>query len=213
MKLHQFQFNLFGENTYVVWNDATLETAVIDPGMSNPREEEELAQFILRNNLQVTTLLNTHLHLDHAVGDAYVENRYGVGLQAHPDDEFLGDRLREQAQMFHVAFNLPQALQISVELKAGDKIYLGNEWLVALTVPGHTPGSLAFYSPSDKFVITGDALFAGSIGRTDLPGGNHAQLVKSVTDNLLSLPDDTTVYPGHGPATTVGAEKWGNPYL
>lgn len=213
MKIKKFEFNIFGVNTYVVWNPESMETAVIDPGMADEREEHGLSDFISREGLQVTTLLNTHLHIDHTLGDDYVEERYGVGLQAHPADDFLGQRRDVQAQMFHMRIAPPKPLQISVELKAGDKIFLGKEYLEALEVPGHSPGSLAFYSPTGKFVITGDALFMGSVGRTDLPRGDHRTLIESVRTNLLSLPDDTIVYPGHGPETTIGAEKYQNPYL
>lgn len=213
MKIKTFQFNLFDVNTYVVWNADTLEAAVIDPGMANPEEEQELVDFVNTNKLQVTTLLNTHLHIDHTLGDDFVEQRYGVGLQAAPSDEFLGQNRDAQARMFHMQTRAVEPLTISVPLKAGDKVYLGDDYFEVLSVPGHSPGSLAFYSPADGFVITGDALFSGSIGRTDLPGGNHGQLIESIQSSILTLPDSTVVYPGHGPATTVEAEKEGNPFL
>lgn len=213
MKIQTFQFNLFDVNTYVVWNQATLEAAIVDPGMSTPEEEQELVEFISRNRLQVTALLNTHLHIDHTLGDEFVEERYGVGLEAASADEFLGQNRAAQAQMFHMRMRDPSPLHVDVQVKAGDKIYLGEEYLEALAVPGHSPGSLAFYAPSGGFVITGDALFNGSIGRTDLPGGNHQQLINAIQDSILTLPDATVVYPGHGPSTTVEAEKEGNPFL
>ncbi len=213
MKIKQFEFNLFGVNTYVVWDPESSEAAIVDPGMSNPAEDEELTQFILRNSLIVTTLLNTHLHIDHTLGDQYVEGRYGIGLSAAAEDNFLGKNRQAQAQMFHLSQADTSPLHIDVTLKAGDKVYLGNDYLTALSVPGHSPGSLAFYSRSAGFVITGDALFNSSIGRTDLPGGDHRQLVSAVRSELLSLPDETIVYPGHGPFTTIGAEKHQNPYL
>lgn len=212
MNIQGFQFNLFEVNTYVVWNASTLEAAVIDPGMSTEEENRRLSNFIIANRLQVTALLNTHLHIDHVLGDKYVEKSYDVMLQASASDEFLGCRLDAQASMFHLPLS-PDALSIDVSLNHGDRIYLGDEFLEVLEVPGHSPGSLAFYAPESEFVITGDALFSGSIGRTDLPGGDHTTLVRSVTDKLLTLPPNTVVYPGHGPATTIGYERQINPFL
>ncbi len=213
MKIHKFEFNLFGVNTYLVWDEATLETAVIDPGMSNPEECQEFAQFVERNSLQVTRLINTHLHIDHTLGNDYVEDRYGVGLTAHPADGFLGTNREAQAQMFHLRGVTVSPLNIAVEVKQGDNIYLGTSKLEVLEVPGHSPGSIALYSSADGFVFTGDALFYGSIGRTDLPCGSHPQLIGSIRSQLLSLPAATVVYPGHGPSTTIGQEMKINPYL
>lgn len=212
MNIKQFEFNLFGVNTYVVWDDATLEAAVIDPGMASPEEEKALSDFISLKRLQVTSLINTHLHIDHTLGDNYVEERYGVGLAAHTLDDFLGKRRAEQAMMFHLPM-APVPLEVNVPLKQGDKLYFGKQYLEVIEVPGHSPGSIALYDPQGGFVITGDALFAGGIGRTDLPGGDYATLVNAISRNLLTLPDDTVVYPGHGPASTIGNEKTGNPYL
>lgn len=213
MKVKKFEFNLFGVNTYLVWDEATLETAVIDPGMSAPDECEEFAQFVERESLQITRLINTHLHIDHTLGNEYVEDRYGVGLIADPADGFLGSNREAQAQMFHLRGVSVSPLNISVEVKQGDFIYLATSKLEVLEVPGHSPGSIALYSAADGFVITGDALFYGSIGRTDLPGGNHAQLIGAIRSQLLSLPPSTIVYPGHGPSTTIGQEIKVNPYL
>lgn len=213
MKIKRFEFNLFGVNTYVVWDEATMETAVIDPGMSDPQECETLRQFIKRENLQVTELINTHLHIDHTLGNEYVEDMYGVDLTADDMDAPLGAMRAQQAAMFHLRGAATEPVKIDTEVKDGDKIYLGEEYFLVLSVPGHSPGSIALYSPSDHFVITGDALFRGSVGRTDLPGGNHSLLINAITDKLLSLPEETTVYPGHGPATTIGNELVNNPFL
>ncbi|MCM1483218.1 MAG: MBL fold metallo-hydrolase [Muribaculaceae bacterium] len=212
MKIHRFEFNIFGVNTYVAWDAASLEAAVIDPGMANPEDMNELSDFISRNKLQITYLINTHLHIDHTLGDEYVEERYGVGLAAHPLDDFLGSRRDAQAAMFHLPM-APAPLTIDVPLKATDRLYFGKEYLEVLSVPGHSPGSIALYNPQGGFVVTGDALFAGGIGRTDLPGGDYGTLIRSITDTLLTLPPDTVVYPGHGPASTIGQERNANPYL
>lgn len=213
MKLQQFEFNMFGVNTYVAWNPATLEAAVIDPGMSNRAECQLLADFISRNNLKIVALLNTHLHIDHLLGDEFIERNYGVGLQAGEADTVLLERLQQQAQMFHLRIQLPETLNIAVCLNPGDRIHLGNEYFTVLSVPGHSPGSLAFYCAESGFVITGDALFRGSIGRTDLPGGHYPTLVRAITENLLTLPPATVVYPGHGPTTTIANEIASNPFL
>ncbi|MDE6049438.1 MAG: MBL fold metallo-hydrolase [Paramuribaculum sp.] len=213
MEVKSIEFNLFGVNTYIVWNKDTLETAVIDPGMSNPEECFAFKQFIEREKLQIVKLINTHLHIDHTLGNEYVEDTFGVGLMANDADAPLGAMRAQQAAMFHLRGVATTPVKVDIEVKAGDKIYLGKEYLEVLEVPGHSPGSIALYSPVDKFVITGDALFRGSVGRTDLPGGNHPTLINSIITNLMSLPSDTIVYPGHGPATTIGQEAYSNPFL
>lgn len=213
MKIKNLEFNLFGVNTYIVWNTDTLEAAVIDPGMSTPQECFQFKQFIERECLQVTELINTHLHIDHTLGNEFVEDTYGVALMAHSADAPLGALRAQQAAMFHLQGVATTPVSASIDIKAGDKIFLGNEYLEVLEVPGHSPGSIALYSPVDKFVITGDALFRGSVGRTDLPGGNHSTLINSIKSNLLTLPSDTIVYPGHGPATTIGQETNTNPFF
>ncbi|MDE6651900.1 MAG: MBL fold metallo-hydrolase [Paramuribaculum sp.] len=213
MKIKSLEFNLFGVNTYIIWDTDTMETAVIDPGMSDPDECFRFKQFIEDEKLQVTKLINTHLHIDHTLGNEYVENAFGVALMAHSSDAPLGANRAQQAAMFHLRGVATDAVKIGIEIKGGDKIYLGDEYLEVLDVPGHSPGSIALYSPVDKFVITGDALFRGSVGRTDLPGGNHATLIDSIKTNLMTLPADTIVYPGHGPATTIGQERVYNPFL
>lgn len=213
MKVKNLEFNLFGVNTYVVWNTDTLEAAVIDPGMSDPQECFEFKQFIERENLQVTKLINTHLHIDHTLGNEYVEDAFGVGLIAHSADAPLGAMRTQQAQMFHLRGVAQSPVKIDIEVKEGDKIYLGKDYLEVLEVPGHSAGSIALYSPVDGFVITGDALFRGSIGRTDLPGGDYNTLIQAITSRLMTLPANTIVYPGHGPATTIGQELASNPFI
>lgn len=212
MKVALFQFSLFGINTYVVYDPATTCCAIIDPGMLGLQEEKAMADFVSKNNLKVTHIINTHLHLDHAVGNNFLKDTYKVPVLAHKDDEPLGERMQQQAYMFGIneKFN---GVEISDYLTDGEIIKIGNGELKVLCVPGHSPGSVALYDKEDGFVIAGDALFKGSIGRTDLPGGNHSQLISSIRDKLLTLPDDTIVYPGHGPATTIGDEKRSNPYL
>ncbi len=212
MNIAKFEFSLFGINTYVVYDPEEKKAAIIDPGMINNEEEEALSRFIERNDLTVTHIINTHLHIDHAIGAAYAKMKYNVPLFAHKDDEFLGDRLRMQAEAFGINEKVKD-ISIDSYLVAGETIKIGNSELHVIHVPGHSPGSVALYDPQGGFVISGDALFEGSVGRSDLPGGNGAQLIKSIRENLLTLPDTTVVYPGHGPATTIGRERASNPFL
>lgn len=212
MKIAVFQFCLFGINTYIAWDEESLECAIIDPGMINDREEKAITDFIERNHLTVKHLLNTHLHVDHAVGNGFVISGYDVKTEASEKDAFLGKHLTSQLENFGIPREA-KGVEIGITLRDGDKIDLGKSHLDVIEVPGHSPGGLAFYSPDGHFLISGDSLFNGSIGRTDLPGGNHHQLVNSVREKLLSLPAETVVYPGHGDPTTVGYERNHNPFL
>lgn len=213
MKVTSFEFNPFGVNTYLVIDETTNEAAVIDPGMSNERECETFKRFIDASGAKITSLINTHLHIDHTLGNEFVETEYGVGLTAHSADEFLGQGRAQQAAMFGMRGVATSPLTIAHDVKQGDTIKVGNGRLRVLEVPGHSPGSIALWDDADGFVITGDALFKGSIGRTDLPGGNHAQLINAITNRLLTLPPETIVYPGHGPASTIAEEMHTNPFL
>ena len=160
----------------------------------------------------MTHIINTHLHLDHAVGNNFLKDTYKVPILAHKDDEPLGERMQQQAYMFGINENF-KGVEISDYLTDGEIIKIGDGELKVISVPGHSPGSVALYDKKDGFLIAGDALFKGSIGRTDLPGGNHTQLLSSIKDKLFTLPKNTVVYPGHGPATTIGDEMRLNPYL
>lgn len=212
MEIIQLVVNAFGENTYIVADMKSRECAIIDPGMSNQRERTALIQAIERDNLKPTHLINTHLHIDHVLGNSFVATTYGLKVEGNKNDAFLGSRIVEQARMFGLTNDADNTV-IETYLEDGDEIHIGDSILKVIGVPGHSPGSIALYSPESHFVITGDALFAGSIGRTDLPGGDYATLINSITKNLMALPEDTIVYPGHGPSTTIGKEKMQNPYL
>ncbi len=212
MKIAKFGFSLFGINTYVVFDPTSKKAAVIDPGMINREEEDAMVNFVKREGLTVTHIINTHLHIDHAIGDKFAADFFKAPVLAHQDDEFLGKRMREQAQQFGLVEKV-ENVSITSYLKKGDVIKIGDGELKVLHVPGHSPGGIALYDAVDKFVIVGDSLFAGSIGRTDLPGGDTNQLIDAVKSKLLTLPDDTVVFPGHGPATTIGREKASNPFL
>lgn len=212
IKVQAFEFNMFGEKTYILWDEESRQAAIVDAGMSNDTERQVIDDYILSNQLQVKYLLNTHIHLDHAFGIPYIKNTYNVGLSASPYDAPLAESIEQQAISFHLPIKASNVV-IDNNLHNGDTISLGDNHLEVIEVPGHSRGGLAFYSPADKFVLTGDSLFHSSIGRTDLPGGSHATLIKSVTKQLLSLPGDTIVYPGHGPSTTIAHERAFNPYL
>lgn len=212
LKIAKFGFYMFGINTYVVYDPAEKEAAIIDPGMSRKEEFEAISHFIDREGLKVTHLINTHLHIDHAIADNWVKAKYDVPVEAHEADAPLGERIKQQAQMFGVqAENV--AVEIECPLKEGDTVKIGRGELSVIHVPGHSPGSICLYDKEDDFVIVGDTLFQGSIGRSDLPGGNHRQLVDAIKNKLLTLPRETVVLSGHGDATTIGREWDTNPFL
>ncbi|MBD5318575.1 MAG: MBL fold metallo-hydrolase [Bacteroides sp.] len=212
MKVSRFVFNMFGVNTYVVWDPESSEAAIIDPGMIDDQERRALDGFIESRKLKVTQLINTHSHLDHIFGNTYIKEKYGLEIKANPADAFLAETLPEQASRFGMRMSLrPQG--IDVELHDGDTIFLGKERMEVLDVPGHSPGGIALYCPESNFVITGDTLFPGSMGRTDLPGGDYATLADAIRRKLLTLPESTVVLSGHGVETTIGNEKKSNPFL
>lgn len=212
MKVAIFQFSLFGINTYVVYDPSTKECVIIDPGMINREEEKAMAEFIKKNSLKVESVINTHLHIDHAVGNSFLKKEYDTPVLANDADLPLGERMQQQAQMFGLSGSF-NGVEVTQFIKAGDRIKVGDGELEVIEVPGHSRGSIALYDRNDGFVIVGDALFQGSIGRTDLPGGDYPTLISSIKNGLLTLPDKTIVYPGHGSPTTIGEEKRFNPYL
>lgn len=212
MKIVRFEFALFGINTYAVFDPETKECAIIDPGMSSAAERDAIARFLENNDLHLTHIINTHLHIDHAIGNDWLKSEYGAPVYAHDLDLPLGSSLADQAMMFGLNMQIPN-VESDHSLHQGDIIKIGHGELKVLHVPGHSQGSVALYDEADGFVVTGDALFAGSVGRTDLPGGSMPQLIASIESRLLTLPPDTVVYPGHGPATTIGHELHTNPFL
>ncbi|MBP1617347.1 MAG: hypothetical protein H6Q14_1174 [Bacteroidetes bacterium] len=211
MKIKQFEFNPVRENTYVVY-DETNECVIIDAGCFYPDEKMELLEFILDNDLVVKHLLNTHLHFDHVFGNVFIEERLGMLAEANTKDLFLLDKMSEQMKMFGFPHETAKP-KIGKYLNENDIITFGNQEFVVLEVPGHSPGSVVFYSSQGQCAFVGDVLFRGSIGRTDLEGGNFEQLIDGIQKKLLPLPSDTIVYSGHGPSTTIGYEQRNNPYL
>jgi glyoxylase-like metal-dependent hydrolase (beta-lactamase superfamily II) len=210
MIIKTFTFNPFQENTYLIY-DETKECVIIDPGCYNKNEEETLESFIADNQLKPVHLINTHGHVDHVCGISFVCEKYGLEPEAHTEETAMFERSVQMGQMFGFQINNPVLPRKF--LNEGDVITFGNSELKMLHLPGHSAGSLAFYSEKEKFVITGDVLFRDSIGRTDLPGGDYDSLIFSIREKLLPLGDDYAAYPGHGPSTTLGFEKENNGFL
>lgn len=212
LNIQVFTFNPFQENTYVLYDDS-CEAAIVDAGCLFPHEQAALQRFIADHGLHVARVLNTHLHLDHQFGNRFVHDTWGIAPEAHRQDEFLIGTLPLQAQAFGLGGQAGEAQPLARYIDDGETITFGHTTLTALHVPGHSPGGLAFYQPEEGVLLSGDTLFRESVGRTDLAGGDHPTLLRSIADRLLTLPDATTVLPGHGDRTTIGHERLHNPFL
>lgn len=208
--LKTFIFNPFQENTYLLF-DETRQCTIIDPGCYEEFEYNKLFNFIKTEHLTPVQLINTHGHIDHVLGIGKVADRYQLTPFIHREEQYMLDVVEDQGRIFDLTLSpLPKKWNY---LSDNDIIKFGNSSLKALFVPGHSKGSIAFYCSTDSFVITGDVLFNGSIGRTDLAGGNYNTIIESIEKKLMVLPDNTAVFPGHGPSTTIGEERANNPYL
>jgi glyoxylase-like metal-dependent hydrolase (beta-lactamase superfamily II) len=211
MEIKAFTFSPFAENTYLLY-DATKEAVLIDPGCYFDDEKKELSDFITENDLKLTTVLYTHCHLDHAFGSKYISETYkGIEFWGNEAEKIFIDSAKAHAQSFGLQMEQPPAL--NKYIVEGDCITFGTTELHTICIPGHSPGGLCFYNKEQGDIIPGDILFKGSIGRSDLPGGNQNQLIEGIKKKLLTLPDFVIVYPGHGDYTTIGNEKALNPYL
>lgn len=204
-----FVFNPFSENTYVVYDDS-LEAVVIDPGCYEQEEKDQLDNFIKSEKLTIKYLLDTHAHIDHVLGNYHVKEKYKVPFLMHKKDEPVLKAVKAYAPNYGF-INYTEALPDQF-LEEGDEVIFGNSKFSVLFVPGHAPGHIAFYNQKEKILMGGDVLFKRSVGRTDLPGGNHETLINSIHQKLFVLPDDVVVYPGHGDTTTLGEEKTSNPF-
>ena len=211
IKIQSFAFNGFQENTYVLF-DESKKCIIIDPGCYEQNEKLELERFIVDNELEPVKLINTHCHIDHVLGNRFVAEKWSLDLEMHELDLPTLHSVKDYCQLygFH---NYEESPEPSTFLKEGDKMHFGNSSLDVLFTPGHAPGHIVLYSNEQHFVIGGDVLFQMSIGRTDLPGGDYDTLINSIKDKLLPLDEQTKVYSGHGPSTTIGYEKTNNPFL
>ena len=205
-----FVFGPFQENSYVLY-DETRECVIIDPGNNTASEDKKLSDFISENNLIVKRLILTHGHIDHINGNKYVFDTYGLLPEVHQSDVYFIEKHVASATMYGLPAQ--QSPMPKTYLKEGDVIEFGNSKLETIHTPGHSPGSITFYNIEQKFMIAGDVLFYGSIGRTDLPMGNMNDLISSIKNKLFALGDEMKVYNGHGQSTTIGFEKLHNPFL
>jgi hydroxyacylglutathione hydrolase len=208
--IQSFVNNPYQENTYILYDDS-LECIIIDPGMYTATEQNTVVNFIKANNLKPVLLLNTHCHVDHVLGNKFVFDQYGLKPKFHIGESEVLEAVIAYAPAMGFRYE-PSPLPDEYLPETGT-ISFGNTELQLIFAPGHSPAHLCFYDKDANLLLGGDVLFRGSIGRTDLPGGNYNLLIQNIKEKLFSLPDNCTVYPGHGPETTIGYEKQHNPYL
>jgi len=210
LTVQRFTFNPVQENTYVVYNEKG-HCCIIDPGCYFASEEEQLKEFVEQNRLTPVLLLNTHCHLDHIFGNYFIHKTFGLPLHLHKLEKPVLDYGPAAGQLWELPFvNYDGELKF---LEDDDVITIGDDELKVLFTPGHSPGHVSYYSKENKFILSGDVLFEGSVGRTDLPGGDFAILQETIKTRLYTLPEDTVVYSGHGNTTTIGDEMKSNPYV
>ena len=210
IQIKKLVFNSFQVNTYIIF-DETNECVIIDPATYEPDEKQALSNFISEHHLQPVLSINTHCHIDHVLGLKHIKDTFNIPFRAHQEEIKLLKNAPLMGKVF--GFTVDELPEIDKTIEHEEVIRFGASELRALHVPGHSAGSLAYYSHEGNFTVTGDALFAGSIGRTDLPGGDYDTLIRSITSHLLSLPEETVIYPGHGPASSIGEEMKHNPFL
>jgi glyoxylase-like metal-dependent hydrolase (beta-lactamase superfamily II) len=209
LSIQIFEFNGFAENTYVV-SDETKEAVIIDPGCYSREEQRELVSYVEQNKLSIKYILNTHGHIDHILGNDFTKDKFKAPLLISKLDEATARAVKNYASVY--GFDAYREAEPDQLLSEGETIAFGNtEWKV-LFLPGHSAGHIGFYDAKEKAIFSGDVLFAHSIGRTDLPGGNFDTLINSIHKKLFTLPDEVVVYPGHGSSTTIGEEKISNPF-
>lgn len=211
MKLQRFIFNPVDVNCYILW-DESKEAVIIDAAVLFEEEKETLKNFIHNNSLTIKHHLNTHLHFDHIFGNPFIEQEFGIQSEANDKDWQWAETISERVARFGLRYN-EKIPSLGKVLSDGDTITFGNTTIKAIHVPGHSPGSLAYYIAEENILFSGDALFQGSIGRTDFSDADYNTLINSIKNKLLNLPDDTQVFPGHGDGTTIGFEKQYNRFL
>lgn len=212
MELKIFRFNQLQVNTYLLIDESTRDAIIIDPGCQSDDEKALLKEYIEKNNIQLVRMLNTHLHFDHVYGNRFIEETYGIGAEGAKEDMFFLNHYTDLLALFDMPLD-EDALPLTNKLCEGDVISVGDIHLKVLQVPGHSPGSLAFYDEASKSAFIGDTILEGEVGRTDLHRGNYDTLIKSIREKIMSLPDDTALYSGHGDASTVLEERLNNPHL
>ncbi|MBP9098844.1 MAG: MBL fold metallo-hydrolase [Ferruginibacter sp.] len=210
LQIKLFEFSPIQENTYVLYNEFN-DCLIIDPGCYYDDEKDELVNFLIKMDLKPKMLLNTHCHLDHVFGNKFIAEKFGLTLQIHRNEKLVLDFAPKSGLLYNLPFDNYNGDFIYLE--EGNKILLGNDELTVIEAPGHSPGHICFYCAAQHFIISGDVLFKRSIGRTDLPGGDHETLLKNIREKLFTLPGETKVYSGHGPVTTIGEEKNRNPFF
>ena len=210
ISIKKFTVNPLQENSFVVYDESS-ECIFVDPGFYFPEEREKVKRYILEHNLKPLFIANTHCHFDHILGVEFVRREYGIDFLTHRDDAFWVEAAIEQGEMF--GFQIEAVGEPDAFFGENDLIEFGNSSLRVIHIPGHSPGHVVFYSEADKILLSGDIIFKGSIGRTDLPGGNFNQLVSGIHDKLFTLPADVNILCGHGPSTTIGFEKLSHPFL
>lgn len=210
MQVAVFTFNAFSENTYLLFDDSK-ECVIIDPGCNSSEEERLLVDFIESNSLTPVKLVNTHCHIDHVLGNKFIADKYKLPLVAHEIEKVVLQAARVSADIYRI--NYTDSPEIQEYISEGDILSFGNSELEVFFTPGHSPGSVSFFHKESNQLIAGDVLFQGSIGRTDLPGGDFDTLIRSIREKLFPLGDEVIVYSGHGPSTTIGNEIRTNPFL
>ncbi len=210
INLIQFVFGPFQENTYIIWEDGNQNAVAIDPGMSNSQEERIFLQALHDFHLKLTAIYNTHCHIDHILGVAFLQRQFHVPFYHHPLEENNIVRSEQMSTLWNIPFSAP--IDKGNDLVEGTALEIGTEVLTTIFVPGHCTGHLAFIHHASGTILSGDVLFRESIGRTDLPGGSIEEIQMSIY-RLYEFPDDYVVFSGHGPATTIGHEKKHNPFF
>ena len=211
MKIKSFTFNIFEENTFIVY-DQTKKCIIIDPGCYTKEEQQTLKDFINKEKLKPIKLINTHCHIDHILGNKFVCDEWNIDLFIHKKDLPLLENSKKISQKYGFE-NYIESPYPNFFLSEGDKLSFGNSYFEIIFAPGHAPGHICLYSKENSTLFGGDVLFNLSIGRTDLPGGDYETLIKSITHKILILPDQTQIFCGHGPSTSIEYEKKYNPFL
>jgi len=210
ISIKRFEFNPFSENTYVI-SDDTGECLILDPGCQEPEEQDLLLAYFKENHLKPVKIVNTHCHIDHILGTAFLHDQLKLPFLIHPLEKPLLKASIAQGEFFGLEVQIPP--EPTDYLNEGDTVTFGNSMFEVIHIPGHSPGGIVLLNKEQQCMFTGDVLFQGSIGRTDLPGGDYDSLVNSIRQKLLLLDPEIRVYPGHGPDTTIGIENQSNPFF